>query len=148
MEASRDSASGASEVGEESMTEKIKGTVKWFNDAKGFGFIEGSEGGDVFVHYSVIESEGFKTLTDGEEVLYEITEGPKGLHAVKVERPNAPKRAKRRKKDGSEDDSDNDSELIASESGEDDEDESSKLEEDSDSGASLSDPDAPEYEEH
>lgn len=68
------------------MSETQKGVVKWFNDAKGFGFIEHSSGRDVFVHYSVIEAEGFKTLKDGEEVTYEIKEGPKGLHAIKVQR--------------------------------------------------------------
>lgn len=69
-----------------SESEKIKGVVKWFNDAKGFGFIEHPSGRDVFVHFSVIESEGFKTLKDGEEVEYEIIEGAKGLHASKVKR--------------------------------------------------------------
>jgi len=64
----------------------LKGVVKWFNDAKGFGFIEHPSGKDVFVHYSVIQSEGFKTLKDGEEVEYEIKEGPKGLHAARVTR--------------------------------------------------------------
>ena len=68
------------------MSDSLKGVVKWFNDAKGFGFIEHESGKDVFVHYSVIESEGFKTLKDGEEVLYEIKDGPKGLHAVKVQK--------------------------------------------------------------
>ena len=68
--------------------EKLKGVVKWFNDAKGFGFIEHTTGRDVFVHYSVIEQEGFKTLEDGEEVEYEVKEGPKGLHAVRVSRTN------------------------------------------------------------
>jgi CspA family cold shock protein len=66
-----------------------KGIVKWFNDAKGFGFIEHSSGKDVFVHYSVIISEGFKTLKDGESVEYEMIEGDKGLHAVKVRRTDA-----------------------------------------------------------
>lgn len=69
-------------------SERLKGVVKWFNDAKGFGFIEHTTGRDVFVHYSVITQEGFKTLEDGEEVEYEVKEGPKGLHAVKVSRPN------------------------------------------------------------
>lgn len=63
-----------------------KGTVKWFNDAKGFGFIQHESGKDVFVHFSVIESDGFKTLKDGEEVLYEFVEGPKGLQATHVRR--------------------------------------------------------------
>lgn len=72
------------------MSEKQKGLVKWFNDAKGFGFIEHESGRDVFVHFSVIQTEGFKTLKDGEEVEYEIQDGPKGLHAVKVQRVNAP----------------------------------------------------------
>lgn len=64
--------------------QNYRGKVKWFNDAKGFGFITHSDGSDVFVHYSVIESKGFRTLKDGEEVLYEIKAGPKGLSAVKV----------------------------------------------------------------
>ena len=68
------------------MSGSEKGVVKWFNDDKGFGFIEHSTGRDVFVHYSVIDSSGFKTLKDGEVVEYEIKEGPKGLHAVKVQR--------------------------------------------------------------
>lgn len=68
------------------MSETLKGVVKWFNDAKGFGFIEHPSGKDVFVHYSAIEADGFKTLKDGEEVVYEIKEGPKGLHALRVQR--------------------------------------------------------------
>jgi CspA family cold shock protein len=73
--------------------EGMRGTVKWFNDAKGFGFIEHDSGKDVFVHYSVIESQGFKTLKDGEEVLYEIKEGPKGFHAVRVQRVSEPQKS-------------------------------------------------------
>lgn len=73
-----------------SESETLKGTVKWFNDAKGFGFIEHTSGKDVFVHYSVIASEGFKTLKDGEPVEYEMREGPKGLQAVKVLRSTPP----------------------------------------------------------
>lgn len=67
-----------------------RGVVKWFNDAKGFGFIEHTSGRDVFVHYSVIQTEGFKTLKDGEEVQYELSEGDKGLHASRVLRVNVP----------------------------------------------------------
>lgn len=68
------------------MAEILKGPVKWFNDAKGFGFIEHTTGKDVFVHYSVIEWDGFKTLKDGEEVEYELKAGEKGLHAARVVR--------------------------------------------------------------
>jgi CspA family cold shock protein len=62
----------------------VKGRVKWFNDKKGYGFIERDEGDDVFVHYSAIEGEGFRTLYEGQEVEFEITEGPKGPQASKV----------------------------------------------------------------
>ena len=68
------------------MAELQRGVVKWFNDAKGFGFIEHTTGRDVFVHYSVIEWDGFRTLKDGEEVQYELKEGDKGLHAARVVR--------------------------------------------------------------
>ena len=68
----------------------LKGTVKWFNNAKGFGFIEHPSGKDVFVHYSVIQTEGYKSLKDGEAVEYEVTEGPKGFHATRVARVNPP----------------------------------------------------------
>ena len=77
------------------MAEIQRGFVKWFNDAKGFGFIEHETGRDVFVHYSVIECEGFKTLKDGEEVAYELKEGEKGLHAARVIRANAPEKSEK-----------------------------------------------------
>jgi CspA family cold shock protein len=67
-----------------------QGTVKWFNDAKGYGFISRSDGKDVFVHYSSIEGEGFRTLIQGQPVEYEEQQGPKGLFAAKVMRADAP----------------------------------------------------------
>ncbi len=63
------------------------GKVKWFNDAKGFGFIEAEDGVDVFVHYSVITMNGFKTLQEGQEVSYESVETPKGRQAQAVNLP-------------------------------------------------------------
>jgi CspA family cold shock protein len=60
------------------------GKVKWFNDAKGYGFITHEDGRDVFVHYSSIEGDGFRSLDPGQAVEYEFTEGPKGLHASMV----------------------------------------------------------------
>lgn len=63
----------------------MKGTVKWFNDQKGFGFIRPDDGGkDVFVHHSAITMKGFRTLSEGDIVTYEIEVGPKGLQAAKV----------------------------------------------------------------
>lgn len=62
------------------------GKVKWFNDQKGFGFIFSDAGKDVFVHHSVIEGQGFKTLQDGEAVEYECEDSPKGLKATRVRR--------------------------------------------------------------
>ncbi len=66
-----------------------RGKVKWFNDQKGYGFIEQDNGTDVFVHHTGILGEGFKTLAEGEEVEFEVTQGPKGPKAEKVKRVNA-----------------------------------------------------------
>jgi cold shock protein len=63
---------------------QTQGRVKWFNDAKGFGFITRNEGPDVFVHYSQIQGDGFRSLTEGQEVLFDLVEGPKGLQAQNV----------------------------------------------------------------
>ncbi len=63
-----------------------QGRVKWFNDAKGYGFIAREDGPDVFVHYTAIQGEGFRSLAEGQTVAFEITEGPKGLQAVNVQK--------------------------------------------------------------
>ena len=62
----------------------VKGTVKWFNESKGFGFITKEDGGDVFVHYSAIQGNGFKTITEGQTVSFEVVDGPKGPNAENV----------------------------------------------------------------
>jgi CspA family cold shock protein len=69
--------------------ERTTGKVKWFNDAKGFGFIEHEGGRDLFVHFSSIKQEGFKTLAEGEEVEFDVVEGPKGPAAENVVRIGA-----------------------------------------------------------
>jgi CspA family cold shock protein len=66
-----------------------RGKVKWFNDQKGFGFLEQEGGGDVFVHYSSIVGDGFKSLAEGDEVEFELTQGPKGPKAENVTRVSA-----------------------------------------------------------
>ncbi len=63
-----------------------QGQVKWFNDAKGYGFITQEGGEDVFVHYSAIEAQGFKSLAEGDKVEFEVTRGPKGLQAANVKK--------------------------------------------------------------
>ncbi|MGL4534773.1 MAG: cold-shock protein [Fusobacteriaceae bacterium] len=62
----------------------MKGTVKWFNEEKGFGFITAEDGKDVFAHFSAIEKDGFKKLTEGESVEFDVTEGPKGPQATNI----------------------------------------------------------------
>ncbi len=64
----------------------MQGTVKWFNDAKGYGFISQETGEDVFVHYTAITMEGFRSLAEGERVEFEVQRGPKGLQAVSVQK--------------------------------------------------------------
>ena len=64
----------------------FRGTVKWFNDSKGYGFIARNEGDDVFVHFSAIEAEGFRTLNEGDEVEFELLDSDKGLQAASVVR--------------------------------------------------------------
>ena len=67
---------------------KEKGVVKWFNNAKGYGFIQRSTGEDVFVHFSAIDMTGYRTLDNGTEVEFEVKQGPKGLQAESVNRPS------------------------------------------------------------
>jgi CspA family cold shock protein len=66
------------------MSERIVGTVKWFNGSKGYGFIEREGGPDVFVHFSAIQGEGFKNLQEGQKVEFTVEKGPKGLQAAEV----------------------------------------------------------------
>jgi cold shock protein len=64
----------------------MNGTVKWFNDSKGFGFLEQENGEDVFCHFSAIVGEGFKSLAEGDKVTFDVIKGPKGLQAANVKR--------------------------------------------------------------
>jgi CspA family cold shock protein len=66
------------------MSEKITGTVKWFNETKGFGFIQQPDGPDVFAHFSAISGSGFKTLAEGQKVEFKVTQGQKGLQAEDI----------------------------------------------------------------
>ena len=66
------------------MSERLKGTVKWFNPSKGYGFIDQEDGEDVFVHYSVIKMDGYRVLRQGQIVEFEVEESPKGLQASEV----------------------------------------------------------------
>ncbi len=71
------------------MSERVIGTVKWFNASKGYGFIERQGGPDVFVHFSAIQMEGYRTLQEGQQVEFSIENGPKGLQAANVTMPTA-----------------------------------------------------------
>jgi cold shock protein len=66
------------------MSERVLGTVKWFNASKGYGFIERQDGPDVFVHFTAIQSDGYRSLQEGQRVEFSIEKGPKGLQAAKV----------------------------------------------------------------
>ena len=66
------------------MSETVKGTVKWFNESKGFGFLAQPGGEDIFVHYTAIQGSGFRTLKEGQEVEFNIERGPKGIQASNV----------------------------------------------------------------
>ena len=66
------------------MSERVTGTVKWFNGSKGYGFISREDGDDVFVHYSAIQAEGFRNLEEGQRVEFNVEQGPKGLQATRV----------------------------------------------------------------
>jgi len=69
---------------QEKVKKMVNGKVKWFNDSKGFGFLEQDNGEDVFVHFSAIAGNGFKSLAEGDEVTFDVVKGPKGLQAANV----------------------------------------------------------------
>lgn len=71
----------------EVVVERERGTVQWFNDAKGYGFIKRADGSDIFVHFTAIQGNGFKTLKEGQEVEYSVIKGKKGLQADNVQKP-------------------------------------------------------------
>jgi CspA family cold shock protein len=68
------------------MSERVRGTVKWFSNEKGYGFISREEDKDIFVHYSAIQTDGYRSLEEGQEVEFEVTDGPKGQQACNVTR--------------------------------------------------------------
>src|SRR5215470_16057419 len=82
----RDGEMNSSRLGERSFSVREKGTVKWFNGAKGYGFIQRSTGEDVFVHFSAIQENGYRTLNEGETVEFDLLKGPKGFQAANVTR--------------------------------------------------------------
>jgi len=81
-----DGRMNSSRLGERSFFVREKGTVKWFNGAKGYGFIQRSTGEDVFVHFSAIQENGYRTLNEGETVEFDLLKGPKGFQAANVVR--------------------------------------------------------------
>jgi cold shock protein len=81
-----DGGMNSSRKGERSFSVREKGTVKWFNGAKGYGFIQRSTGEDVFVHFSAIQENGYRTLNEGETVEFDLLKGPKGFQAANVTR--------------------------------------------------------------
>gem|GEM_PF-263772 len=83
----RESVSGACDMKKQEECARMEGRVKWFSAEKGYGFIERDDGaGDVFVHFTAIQTEGFRTLNEGERVSFDIVQGPKGLQAANVSR--------------------------------------------------------------